>query len=218
MGIRIGNEKIQREEGYLYFVGKDGYVWAAPTNDNETGVKKKVGTEKIVKEKGYMYFIDKDGFLAKAKMKEASQVGVPARMIMFCQKCGKENSDDATFCNSCGANLTKKLTSTDAALINRSMRNNRDAALRKLVQSKNNKAGIIFVFGILLIVAMYTIQLPLSGSQYTIPTVVALCNNPATLLLWGSVCQNANRDFYIGWIAGILLIAWGILSIAYIKK
>ncbi len=27
---------------------------------------------------------------------------------MFCQKCGKENSEDAAFCNSCGANLTKK--------------------------------------------------------------------------------------------------------------
>jgi len=27
---------------------------------------------------------------------------------MFCQKCGKENSDDAAFCNSCGTNLTKK--------------------------------------------------------------------------------------------------------------
>ena len=24
---------------------------------------------------------------------------------MFCQKCGVENKDDATFCNSCGANL-----------------------------------------------------------------------------------------------------------------
>lgn len=24
---------------------------------------------------------------------------------MFCRKCGKENPDDATFCNSCGSNL-----------------------------------------------------------------------------------------------------------------
>jgi hypothetical protein len=31
---------------------------------------------------------------------------------MFCQNCGKENSDGATFCNSCGANLTKKSTPT----------------------------------------------------------------------------------------------------------
>jgi len=27
---------------------------------------------------------------------------------MFCQNCGKKNSDDAAFCNSCGANLTIK--------------------------------------------------------------------------------------------------------------
>ena len=26
---------------------------------------------------------------------------------MFCQKCGKENADDAAFCNSCGTSLNK---------------------------------------------------------------------------------------------------------------
>jgi hypothetical protein len=29
---------------------------------------------------------------------------------MFCQKCGKENADDAAFCNSCGANLKPTVT------------------------------------------------------------------------------------------------------------
>jgi len=29
---------------------------------------------------------------------------------MFCQKCGKENSDDAAFCNKCGTNLMKNST------------------------------------------------------------------------------------------------------------
>ena len=51
MGIKIGKEKIQREKGFLYFIGKDGYVWAAPMKHNKTGKKKKVGTEKIAKEK-----------------------------------------------------------------------------------------------------------------------------------------------------------------------
>ena len=30
MGKRIGSEKISRENGYLYFIGKDGYVWRTP--------------------------------------------------------------------------------------------------------------------------------------------------------------------------------------------
>ena len=52
MGVKIGKEKIKREPGYLYYLGKDGYVWAAPMKSNKTGKKRKVGTEKIPKEKG----------------------------------------------------------------------------------------------------------------------------------------------------------------------
>ncbi|MGD1004846.1 MAG: hypothetical protein ABR887_05430 [Methanoregulaceae archaeon] len=71
MGQKVGKEKISREKGYLYFVGKDGYVWAAPMKSNPGGRKKKVGSEKIAKEAGYMYYIGKDGYVAKAKMKNA---------------------------------------------------------------------------------------------------------------------------------------------------
>jgi hypothetical protein len=71
MGQRIGKEKIDREEGYLYFVGKDGYVWAAPMKHKAGGKKKRVGGEKIDKERGYMYYVDKGGYVAKAKMKNA---------------------------------------------------------------------------------------------------------------------------------------------------
>ena len=28
MGSKVGSEKISREDGYLYYVGKDGFVWA----------------------------------------------------------------------------------------------------------------------------------------------------------------------------------------------
>ncbi|MDD1660084.1 MAG: hypothetical protein LUQ62_02635 [Methanomicrobiales archaeon] len=71
MGQKVGNEKIKREAGYLYFVGKDGYVWAAPMKHNKGGRKKKVGSEKIAKQPGFMYYLGKDGFVAKAKMKNA---------------------------------------------------------------------------------------------------------------------------------------------------
>jgi len=71
VGTRIGKEKIDREEGYLYFVGKDGYVWAAPMKHKTGGRKKKVGNERISKERGYMYYLDKGGYVAKARMKNA---------------------------------------------------------------------------------------------------------------------------------------------------
>ena len=69
MGERIGKEKIRREDGYLYYVGKDGYVWAVPMRHNKRGRKKKVGTEKIKKEEGYLYYVGRDGYVYRAKMK-----------------------------------------------------------------------------------------------------------------------------------------------------
>jgi len=71
VGKRIGSEKISRENGYIYYVGKDGYVWAAPMKLNKKGRKKKVGSEKIGKKKGCMYYIDKSGYVCEAKMKNA---------------------------------------------------------------------------------------------------------------------------------------------------
>ena len=71
MGKRVGKEKVDREPGYLYFVGKDGYVWRAPMKRNKKGSKKKVGTEKIEKKSGYMYYLGKDGYVYSAKLKNA---------------------------------------------------------------------------------------------------------------------------------------------------
>lgn len=69
MGTKIGSEKIAREDGYLYYIGKDGYVWAAPMKHNKGGRKKRVGNEKITKEAGYMYYVGKDNYVYKAKLK-----------------------------------------------------------------------------------------------------------------------------------------------------
>lgn len=71
MGQKIGSEKVRRESGFLYYVGKDGYVWAAPMKHNKKGRKKKVGNEKVDKESGYMYYLGKDGFVYRAKLKNA---------------------------------------------------------------------------------------------------------------------------------------------------
>ena len=39
MAERIGKEKIDREDGYLYFLGKDGYVWRTPMKTHSRGRK-----------------------------------------------------------------------------------------------------------------------------------------------------------------------------------
>ena len=58
---RVSREAILREEGYLYFLGKDGYLWRIPTKLNTTGTKARVGTERIVREADYMYSLARTG-------------------------------------------------------------------------------------------------------------------------------------------------------------
>ncbi len=70
-GGRVGGQYILREKGYLYYLGKDGYLWKTPTKLNKSGKKSRVGTEKITRQDGYMYFLDKKGFVSRAKMKNA---------------------------------------------------------------------------------------------------------------------------------------------------
>ena len=71
MGNKISTEKIRREDGYLYYLGKDSYVWASPMKHNKSGRKKKVGGEKIDRKKGCMYYVDSAGYVCEAKMKNA---------------------------------------------------------------------------------------------------------------------------------------------------
>lgn len=71
MARKVGKEHIDREDGYLYYVGKDGYVWAAPMKHNKRGRKKKVGSEKVDKRSGYMYYLGSDGYVYETKLKNA---------------------------------------------------------------------------------------------------------------------------------------------------
>ncbi len=68
MAERMTDEKIKREDGYLYYLGKDGYVWRTPMKSNSRGRKAKMGSEKVKREDGYLYYIDKAGYVARAKM------------------------------------------------------------------------------------------------------------------------------------------------------
>jgi hypothetical protein len=71
MAKKVGSERVKREDGFLYYVGKDGFVWAAPMKHNKRGRKKKVGGEKIEKRSGYMYYLGSDGFVYETKLKNA---------------------------------------------------------------------------------------------------------------------------------------------------
>ncbi len=68
MAERMTDEKISREDGYLYYLGKDGFVWRTPMKTNTRGRKAKVGSERVKREEGFLYFIDKGGYVARAKM------------------------------------------------------------------------------------------------------------------------------------------------------
>ena len=68
MAERITDERVDREDGYLYYLGKDGFVWRTPMKTNTRGRKAKVGSERVRREEGYLYFIDKGGYVARAKM------------------------------------------------------------------------------------------------------------------------------------------------------
>jgi hypothetical protein len=58
----LSRQPIQRQPGYLYYVGKDGYVWASPMKTNTGGEKHRVGNEQINRG-GKMCFINKQGYV-----------------------------------------------------------------------------------------------------------------------------------------------------------
>ncbi|MCL5262419.1 MAG: hypothetical protein M1390_01095 [Candidatus Marsarchaeota archaeon] len=66
MADRISSTAVKREPGYLYYLGKDGYVWRTPMRGKK-GSKEKVSQEKVSREEGYLYFIDSSGYVSRAK-------------------------------------------------------------------------------------------------------------------------------------------------------
>jgi hypothetical protein len=68
MAQKVSSERIERDDGYLYYLGKDGYVWKTPMKMNTRGRKAKVGSEKISREDGFLYYIDGNGYVVRTKM------------------------------------------------------------------------------------------------------------------------------------------------------
>jgi hypothetical protein len=59
---KVNNDKIERKPGYMYYLGKDGYVWASPMKHTKGGSKHRVGKEKVERKNG-LYFVNKEGYL-----------------------------------------------------------------------------------------------------------------------------------------------------------
>jgi len=67
--VRIGTERVERERGYLYYLGIDGYVHRVGTaSSGVNGWDERAGKERIPRLGGCMYFLDKNGYIAAVPM------------------------------------------------------------------------------------------------------------------------------------------------------
>ena len=64
---------VAREDGFLYYIDKDGDVSRAQMarGGKKGGKPKKVAKAGVKKQKGYLYFLDKKGDISRAKMVNA---------------------------------------------------------------------------------------------------------------------------------------------------
>jgi len=75
MAEKVQKVGVTREEGFLYFIDKDGDVAKAQMarGGKKGGKAKKVEKTGVKKEKGYLYFLDKKGDVSRAKMVNAKK-------------------------------------------------------------------------------------------------------------------------------------------------
>lgn len=70
MAQKVEKVGAKREEGYLYYIDKQGDVSRAKMarGGKKGGKPEKVKKVGVKKEKGYLYFLDKQGDISRAKM------------------------------------------------------------------------------------------------------------------------------------------------------
>lgn len=71
MAEKVAKAGVKRQEGYLYFVDKQGDVSRAKMarGGKKGGKAEKVAKVGVKKAPGYLYFVDKSGDVSRAKMK-----------------------------------------------------------------------------------------------------------------------------------------------------
>ncbi len=70
MAQKVTKVGAKRQEGYLYYIDKQGDVSRAKMarGGKKGGKPEKVAKVGLKKEKGYLYFLDKQGDISRAKM------------------------------------------------------------------------------------------------------------------------------------------------------
>ena len=73
MAEKVADAGIKRQEGYLYYIDKQGDVSRAKMarGGKKGGKPEKVQKLGVKKESGYLYFLDKKGNVSRAKMVNA---------------------------------------------------------------------------------------------------------------------------------------------------
>jgi hypothetical protein len=73
MAEKVKSAGIKRQEGFLYYIDKQGDVSRAKMarGGKKGGKPEKVAKLGIKKESGYLYFLDKKGDVSRAKMVNA---------------------------------------------------------------------------------------------------------------------------------------------------
>lgn len=74
MAEMIAKVGVKREDGFLYFIDKNGDVackMMARGKKKSSGKAKVVAKVGVKKEKGYLYFLDKKGNVSRAIMKNS---------------------------------------------------------------------------------------------------------------------------------------------------
>ncbi|MBI4395463.1 MAG: hypothetical protein HY548_00110 [Elusimicrobia bacterium] len=70
MAQKVTKVGVKREDGFLYFIDKQGDVSRAKMarGGKKGGKPQKVAKAGVKKEKGFLYFLDKQGDVSRAKM------------------------------------------------------------------------------------------------------------------------------------------------------
>jgi uncharacterized protein YcgL (UPF0745 family) len=70
MAQKVAKVGVKKEDGYLYYVDKDGDISRVKMarGRKKGGKPQKVAKVGVKKEDGYLYFVDKDGDISRAKM------------------------------------------------------------------------------------------------------------------------------------------------------